>query len=143
MIIQAHESDAYLQFERTDTEDYYQVTVTASVDGIVASTGTWFPSSEQFLAELTEFERTRQCMATLSADPPFSGFSLVIQPCGSTGAAWLSFRLCHSSYYSSSKAPQDYRKSTITVESSFVVHGEFIGELLQQFKEFLPSERNL
>jgi hypothetical protein len=137
MLIKTNKPDTYLQFERTDTHEYLEVTVTACLGGFVVSTGTWFFGAEQFLSELSDFERTRQGTATLASDE----CRFHVRPCDSTGGAQIHFWVSHKIlYYGIIVAGEPFPAGAVSMEADFHLNGEFIGQMLYDFTHLLRSQ---
>lgn len=130
MLIKSDKEDTFLKFERTDTPDYHEVTVTASVGGFILSTGTWFLESKRFVSSLSDFERTRRGSVLLSSDE----FTMKIEPSGSAGSARIRFELSRRvEYYGARTAGIDFPSGRVVVTGEFGLGGEFIGDLLHDF----------
>jgi hypothetical protein len=122
----------FLRFERVDSPGFIDFTITAHFDTVtVIGDDLHLGNAREFMAGFSEFERTRRGTAVLTADPYFS---LTLTPNGSTGHAWLAYRLSRQRYIGSEHG---HRYGTVAIEAGFDLPGELVAKTLADFRYLL------
>jgi len=132
LTILSTDKNASIQIERREFEQFVNYAVTASFHGErVTNEGVVFTHTSAFVRSLEVFERSRAGAPLLDGT---EDCKLTIEADGQMGHAWLTFQVSRTLHAFSAQTGRG-RSGRITLSGSFSVSGEFIGQLVFDFRE--------